>query len=137
MDKRVIEWLAGGDTGTSSKAIAFWLTAKVKDQRWGASTPIDPSDLGRCLRLLEVMPEWKSRIGEMAEAGGEWPTYVKHWDEMAQSMADEVGIDWSKGREAPKTYELMKRVRSLARNDAGTASQYIKLGEGVEMRFGQ
>jgi hypothetical protein len=35
MDKRIAEWLASGDTGTSSKAIMLWLSAGVTDKTWG------------------------------------------------------------------------------------------------------
>lgn len=118
-------------------AIALWLGSGVKDDRFGASTPSDPSDLGRCLRLLERIPEWKSRISEMANAGGEWPTFSERWDEMARSMADEVGIDWSKGDKATKTYALMKEVQMQARAKAGTTHHHIDLGNGMSMRFGK
>ena len=135
IDKRLAEWLVGRDTGSSSKAIMLWLSAGVKDETWGASTPSDPSDLGRCLRLLERIPEWKPRIGEMAEAGGEWPTYVEYWQKMADSMEAEVGIHWEKGQSAPKTYALMKAVQDKARQAANTAEQYVKLSDTAEVRF--
>lgn len=134
IDKRLAEWLSGRDTGVSSKAIAMFLGAGVKPEMW--STPSDPSDLGRCLRLLEKIPEFKERFAEMVEAGGFWPTFVERWSEMEQSMADEVGIDWSEGKSAPKTYELMRAVELQARTrvkDHGV----IDLGNGVSMRFGQ
>lgn len=119
VDKRVFEWLASGDTGLSSEAIMLWLSARVKDETWGSHTPSDPSDLGRCLRLLERIPEWKERMPEMAEAGGLWPGYVARWDEMAALMEEEVGIDCSKGKSAPRTYALMKQVEIEAYRAAG------------------
>jgi len=33
---------------------------------------------------------------------------VQIWDKAAECMDAEVGIDWSKGRSAPKTYKLMQ-----------------------------
>ena len=116
MDRRLAEWFGSRDTGLSSKCIALFLAAGVVEE---ANVPHDPSDLGRCLRLLARIPEWKSRISELKSIGGLWPTYAARWDEMAESMADEVGIDWSKGREAPKTYDLMKRVEVEAYRAAG------------------
>lgn len=107
--KRVAAWFASGDTGVSSKAIATHMAGLGNaDDRWGWRHPSDPDDLGRCLRLLELFPEWKPRIGEMATLGPGWSGLVARWDEIAQSMADEVGIDWSKGKSAPLTYDLMK-----------------------------
>ncbi|MEL3893148.1 hypothetical protein [Pseudomonas aeruginosa] len=79
--------------------------------RAGFCTPSDPSDLGRCLRLLELVPEWKARISEMAIHGREWAALVSHWEELHQLMDDEVGIDWSKGNSALRTYERMKAIQ--------------------------
>lgn len=117
MDQRIAEWLASGDTGISSKAIMLWLSAGVTDKTWGAGTPSDPADLARCLRLLERIPEWKDRIGEMAEAGGMWPTFARRWAEMEASFIAEAGgalpakgANWS----APQTYQLMKNVEAEA-----------------------
>lgn len=119
IDPRIADWLASGDTGVSSKAIMLWLSAQAKCKTWGAETPADPGDLGRCLRLLERIPEWKPRMAEMAEAGGLWPTYAARWEDMAGMMRDEVGIDWSKGKQAPRTFALMQRVYVEAYRAAG------------------
>ena len=116
-DERIFAWLASGDVGTSSKSIMLWLSAKQVDRTWGASTPSDPADLRRCMNLLRCVPEWRGRMGEMAEAGGLWPTFSRRWDEMERSFLEEVGgslpdrhADWS----APKTYALMKSVHAEA-----------------------
>lgn len=103
---RVLKWMMSGDTGISSKSICAHMT-DTESKDYG-SYPSDPSDLGRCLRLLELFPEWKARITEMAKYGTGWIGLVAKWDELAQMMADEVGIDWSKGRSAPLTYEAMQ-----------------------------
>lgn len=107
MDIRLAQWLSSHDTGMSSKAIALHMASGYCD----GSAPSDPADLGRCLRMLELFPEWKSRIGEMTRYGGEWLGLAPHWHELAKSMDDEVGIDWSKARAAPKTYDLMRKYR--------------------------
>lgn len=108
---KVIEWLADGDTGTSSKTIAFWLSKRLI-YRNGPDVPSDPSDLGRCLRLLRAIPELRERLPEMAECSPQWAHMLTYWDEIEQSMIDEVGIDWEKGRSAPRTYELMHARRN-------------------------
>ncbi|MBB5663236.1 hypothetical protein GGE68_001412 [Rhizobium leguminosarum] len=108
--QEAFKWLFGRDTGMSSKAILGHMLAGVSD----GSYPYDPADLGRCLRLLEKFPQWKHRMGEMAQYGGAWPTYAKHWADLETSMADEVGIDWSKGNDASLTYKYMKALRAQA-----------------------
>lgn len=106
----VFKWMAGNDTGMSSKAIALHMTTGDCD----GSYPFDPADLGRCLRLLERFPDWKPRIVEMSVYGAVWSAYTERWSEIAKCMADEVGIDWSKGRKAIQTYDLMQEIRRAA-----------------------
>ncbi len=105
IDKRALAWVMSDDTGSSSKAICAYMTGSGSKQ-W--SYPHDPADLGRCLRLLHQIPEWKPRISEMAEHGPGWAGLIACWDDLAATMEDEVGIDWSKGRSAPDTYRLMQ-----------------------------
>ncbi len=109
--RAVLQWMAGEDTGMSSKAIATHMAGVGSD----GSYPHDPADLGRCLRLLERFPEWKARMPEMASYGKIWRTYADNWSDLEKSMADEVGIDWSKGREARKTYALMRSYQAEAK----------------------
>jgi hypothetical protein len=132
MDKRIAEWLASDDTGISSTAIMLWLSAGTKDTSWGPRTPSDPADLGRCLRLLERIPEWKPRLPEMANAGPEWAAIVPHWSEIEASFVAECGgtLPGPNDRwECPKTYELMCSVRYRHPGE-------IRLGSGMTMRFG-
>ncbi|NLA68015.1 MAG: hypothetical protein GX856_07205 [Gammaproteobacteria bacterium] len=121
-ERRALLWLAGGDSGASSKAICHHMLGMKSD----GSFPWDPSDLGRCLRLLELFPEWKPRIGEMARYSYIWSALATRWDELAAMMADEVGIDWSKGKRAPRTYDAMKDAIDQARGKGIVPEQ----GEG-------
>ncbi len=104
-------WLAGTDSGLSSKAICRHMLG-IKSR---GDCPHDPSDLGRCLRMLELFPEWKPRIGEMATYSPQWAALAANWDSLAEMMADEVGINWTKGLSAPKTYAAMRAAIDAAR----------------------
>lgn len=108
--KEVIKWFGGKDTGLSSEAIAMHMVTGDCN----GSYPHDPADLGRCLRLLRLFPEWKERIPEMAKYGPVWVEYAKNWADMEKCMTDEVGIDWEKGKRASKTYDLMKSLDAIA-----------------------
>ena len=112
----VIAWMAGDDTGISSLAIASAMAGIKQKTRWGSRTPRDPSDLGRCLRLMAKFPQWTPERFEATMSGisHEWRCFAEDWPQIAASMADEVGIDWSKGKSAPKTYELMKATERRA-----------------------
>lgn len=105
--REACRWAAGRDTGISSLAIMERMTGGTPD--WN-SWPRDPSDLGRCLRLLARIPAWRARIGEMAPVSGVWAALAREWGALEASMRDEAGIAWEKGRSAPKTYEMMKRL---------------------------
>lgn len=61
---RALEWLFSDDTGASSKTLcAHMLGVKGVHN----SIPSDAADRGRCIRLLQAIPEWKDRLDEMAE----------------------------------------------------------------------
>lgn len=121
-----MRWILSGDTGLSSEAICSHMQG-IEPKR--ASYPGDPADLGRCLRLLERIPEWKSRIKEMAVYGPGWAGQVERWEELAATMADEVGIDWSKGKRAPVTFNAMKLAQAAGyRNDPSYRSTFNKDG---------
>jgi hypothetical protein len=108
---KIVKWATGRDTGLSSCAILSHMVTGECD----GSYPYDPADLGRCLRLLDLFPEWEGRIGEMGVYGPVWRRYAKSWAQMRKSMEDEVGVDWSKAKAAPATYELMKKIEKRRR----------------------
>lgn len=60
---KVIEWATGSDTGASSNALCRFMLG-IKSDRY--SHPLDTSDRGRCIRLLNLIPEWWDRLDEMA-----------------------------------------------------------------------
>lgn len=108
VEAKVVDWLADGEVGASSKTMAFWLTWQKKIQDGGH--PYDPADFDRCLRLLEAAPELRAKLPEMAKVSRYWAALVAHWDDVERSHLDEVGLGWTKARNAPKTYALMQRV---------------------------
>ena len=107
--QRAVDWIGSQDTGASSKSIWVHMMGGRRP-KYGWAYPHDPDDLGRCLRLLRLIPEWKPRLPEMATRSAVWAGLVAHWDEIASMMADEVGIDWEKGRSARRTYHRMKEI---------------------------
>lgn len=98
-------WLLSGDTGMSSKAIFNFMRTGEKSE-W---TPADPSDLGRCLRLLERFPEWRERMPEMVECSQMWANMVPYWDVLESTLLNEVGSIRAHGS-APRTFRLMKAI---------------------------
>lgn len=106
---REIAWLTGPDTGTSSLTIFSVLShghaAKAAARRGAPSPPWDPDDFGRCYRLLKAIPEWRSRLGEVAAQYPEWAGLVREWADLERFFEEES----PKGR-APKLYARMKAL---------------------------
>jgi hypothetical protein len=64
IDSRALYWALSGDTGISSETIAAFMTNSNASTRM-RQPPSDASDRGRCIRLLELIPEWIARLPEM------------------------------------------------------------------------
>lgn len=64
VEQRALYWALSRDTGISSEAIAKHMTGSSTDRM---SPPSDADDRGRCIRLLELIPEWITRLPEMVQ----------------------------------------------------------------------
>lgn len=105
-----IAWLTNGDTGISSKTIwSVMMNRSIGDRYFRPSVPSDPSDFGRCYRLLKVMPSWRARLGEVAAQYPEWAGLVAAWDELTALYEEEL----PKGT-APKLYQRMQVLRGVS-----------------------
>lgn len=80
-------WWKGLDVGMSSAA----MFATFADQPWQlaadkmgcGAVPRDSADFGRCLRLLNLFPEWRDRLGEVAaKYPGQWQAVIARWTEL-------------------------------------------------------
>src|SRR4051812_16275735 len=64
-----LRWLLSDDTGTSSKTLCAHMLG-IDTLRY-QSPPSDRADRGRCIRLLQLIPEWQARLDELATYGGQ------------------------------------------------------------------
>ena len=94
--------MLSGDTGISSEAICSVLTGSKARDRWGGNTPSDPSDFGRCHRLLLKFPEWRERLPEVAKRYPKWKPLVESWDELTAMYAK---ISEPDGTYSKRSYE--------------------------------
>lgn len=79
IDEKLLDWYRSNDTGISSETI-FEVMTGIPVKRH--SVPWDSADFGRCYRLLLLMPEWRSRMHEVAEAHPSWAGLVDAWDRL-------------------------------------------------------
>lgn len=111
VSQRVLEWLAGPDTGLSSKAMAFCMLGIKRHGHWdGTEHPYDPSDFNRCLLLVDKVPEVRDAFSDIACLSEQWNAIIDHWDELRELFIAEAGWNWSKAGRAPKTYARMKEI---------------------------
>ena len=108
LDQQILKWLTVGDVGHSSQSIAFWLGYDVLPEN--NSHPIVPSEFHRCLKLIELAPELRPRLHKMASLSNEWAKVIEHWDAIEALFLEEAGLDWIKGKSAPRTTAYMKSL---------------------------
>ncbi len=120
IEKRALQWSVGDDTGSSSKAIVAYMTGS-KPRDAAHSYPSDAGDLGRCLRLLDLIPEWKPRMVQMGELSPQWAALVDHWEELDRLQ-----------RMDGKVYE---RMTALLRPAEDKDPAIVRIGDGMTMRI--
>jgi hypothetical protein len=100
-----VAWLDSRDTNAASLTIWFVMMGHRPPGFTAPDIPRDPSDFGRCLRLLRRIPVWLPRLPEIAVAFPEWKPIVNAWDELTALYLGELAQ-----RRYPK---LRARMREL------------------------
>jgi len=112
------EWILSNDAGISSKTIWAVMMGVVASpgQRCGFASqpasfayniPLDPSDFGRCFRLLDLFPEWRSGMARMGEVFPKWKPMADRWDELEQLYKEE-----RPSGTCPRLYDLMRELEA-------------------------
>jgi hypothetical protein len=122
IEKRAAQWAAGRNTGVSSKAILGVMVGKPPESRF--CYPHDGGDLGRCIGLLEAVPEFRDRLQEMRKVGPEWAALIDHWDEL-------------EGMYRTKDDRLYERMQEILDPIERKNPQLIKMGNGASLYFGR
>lgn len=100
---RAANWCNQAETGQSSMTIyRFFITGAIHH----GAIPSDLSDLRRCVRLLEHIPEWKPRMTEMARVPG-WERLGPSFNELAKLYRSEAA---NLDQPAPKTAALLRSL---------------------------
>jgi hypothetical protein len=108
--RRAFLWLTNGEKGLSSETMCLYLLSGEVTRRFpGPMSPSDPSDLGRCLGLLDFVPEWRARLPEMAAVSAEWAALVPIWDRIEALYREERPTG-----SAPRCYAAMREALDAA-----------------------
>jgi len=107
MKDKILNWLANGETGSSSKAMAFCFAGVDCDLN---AHPYDPGDFNRCLLFLDAVAATRADMCLLRSLSCTWSRLVDRWDEIENCFLDEAGFNWCKAKKAPKTYALIKSV---------------------------
>lgn len=111
MNKKILDWLANGETGISSRAIAYKMLGVRSTKEWD-SHPKDPDDFRRCLLLVDRVPGIRKKIGKMRRVSRFWRELIDHWDDIEKCFKIEVPNYSGNclGSRAPMTYDLMQKI---------------------------
>lgn len=93
---RALTWLMGDDTGISSKALCAHMLGVTNNRM---DPPSDAADRGRCIRLLQLIPEWQPRLMEMGQYEGRTGLVISSsgMDTQTNSWADQIPLIQSEG----------------------------------------
>ena len=116
-DSQGYEFLRKGVSGASAKSIAAHLGGIGKQD---GSYPHDASDFGRCEALLDMVPEFRERRGEMATVNAYWHALVMDWEGLRQSAPEDRSAT----------------MRSILEPIQATDPGFAAIGAGV-VHFGQ
>jgi hypothetical protein len=119
IEERASWWLRCGDVGLSAKSIYLHMTGATinpnafryygsNDQHW--PFPNDSDDFGRCVALLDLIPEWFPRIGEMEQHGKVWEVLASCWDKIEKLYILEKPPDDDTADDHPQTSSLISEI---------------------------
>lgn len=95
IEQRALQWLLSGDTGTSSETLCAFMLGMERGRY--SSVPSDADDRGRCIRLLQRIPEWLPRLPQLAEANPGAPHTVNGETEHNHTWAYQIPLILQEG----------------------------------------
>ncbi|MBP9794118.1 MAG: hypothetical protein KBC56_08980 [Flavobacterium sp.] len=101
-------WLANGERGISANTI-FQTISGVQALKGNPSHPHDPDDFGRCYKLLQAIPEWRSQMNKLRRLSIAWDNLVENWDKLTEMYEQNKKEDW-KNHEKIGMYDLMQTL---------------------------
>jgi len=105
VQQKAMWWIANGEIGLSSKAMwNYFMGIKAACEH-----PYDPDDFKRCYKLLEAVPEWKSRVPELKNLSRQWANLAANWDKLTAMYEENVRTNWKNYKQIGM-YEFMETL---------------------------
>lgn len=101
-------WLLNGERGTSSETMFKYLDGR-DITKGRMSHPLDPDDFKRCYKLLQAVPQWKSKLYQMRHVSPVWDKLVDNWDKLTEMYERNVKEEWKNYKEIGM-YEFMESL---------------------------
>lgn len=106
MAAKIAVWLVSGDAGISSKTMAVLALGAADHVNFiRLDAPHDPSDFGRCYRLVKLIPQIREFFALISIKVPTFAGIICEWD----SLCNLYERDFAKG----KSQELYERIQSL------------------------
>jgi hypothetical protein len=90
----LIGWLSSDDTGTSSR----YMATVIHGGSAPLSEPLDPSDFGRCYRLIRAVPGTKEGLHLLRDKSKYWELLVDNWNHIEKAYEEQLE-DSKKGKQ--------------------------------------
>lgn len=104
--EKALWWLTNGFVGMSSKTMCNFF---LGNKDFKINYPHDPDDFSRCYKLLETVPEWKSRIPELGVLSPQWKNLSENWDKLTEMYERNQREDWKNYKEVGM-FEFMQKL---------------------------
>lgn len=100
------EWIIKGEVGVSSQTIWAVMMGVEKVTRqcddFNYDIPHDMDDFSRCIKLMNLFPEWYDRINEVSHIFPKWIPIIREWGKLDSFYNTIVGMKVSGDDRQPK-----------------------------------
>jgi hypothetical protein len=105
------QWIADRDTGVSSETMLAIAMGAKKSKVSRFDAPHDPSDFGRCYRLVKAVPEIRTEFGRIGRIVPTFKLILENWDELCPIFERDQSVGTS-----PDLYRRIKELRGDCQN---------------------
>lgn len=103
--KPIIHWMFNGDTGVSSETMAAFALGTQRERAFGQDAPSDPSNIGRCDKLVMAVPEILDVFPVISRKAPVFRGISAHWDELCALYERDLSTGGS--------LQLFRRIQEL------------------------